>query len=410
MVFGAAVRADDEDLPRPEDWQRRLEMLEAVPYLALSEAKSAEADTGVIYYQPDRAWPGYNLYVSRRSGFVHLMDMDGNNVHRWDCSRFASKGGYHHAQLHEDGRLFVIRENVALYCVDWSSNLLWEEKLKAHHDIAFLDDGSLFTLHRKLRGYRGLKVYFDVILHLGEDGREINRWCTYQHLDEIKTALDTRLFVDTILDSIESGGNPPGGVTPDVKKALGRKGNKKVDHFHLNTVQVMPKTYLAGRDRRFGEGNLLVCFRNVNQIAILEKGTYRILWSWGAEDLQWPHQPTLLPSGNILIFDNGVEREFSRVIELEPLSGEIVWEYTAGTPEEFFTSGGGSTQRLPNGNTLISETNNGRVFEISPHGEVLWLWLNPATWRDRRETVYRMQRLAPAMVEPLLERARPVGP
>ena len=335
---------------------------------------------------------------------------DGRDVHLWDCHEFASKGGYHHVYLSEDGRLYVIREHVALYCVGWNSDLIWNEKIKAHHDIAFLDDGSFYTLHRKMQDYRDLKVYFDIILHLDEDGKEINRWSAYQHLDEIKEALDTRLFLDTILDSIQGGGHPQGGIADDIKKAMGRRGNRKIDYFHLNTVQVLPDTPLGKKDSRFARGNLLVCFRNVNQIAVLEQGTYRILWSWGGDELEWPHQPTLLPNGRILIFDNGVEREFSRVIELEPLSGEIIWGYTAPTPKEFYTRAGGSAQRLPNKNTLICETNEGRVFEVNRDNEVVWLWLNPASWRDRRETVYRMERLPAEMVEPLLNRVWQMQP
>ena len=382
-------------------------MLQSVPYLAVSESTTAAADTDVVFHNPELAWQGYNLYISRRSGLVHLMDMNGRDVHQWDCHRFASKGGYHHVHLVENGDLYVLRESVRLYRIDWNSNLIWEKKLRAHHDITFLDDGSLYVPHRELRDYADLKVDFDIILHLDEDGEEINRWRTYEHLDELKRTLDTRLFLDTILDSIKAGGSPRGGISGDVKKALGRKGNKKIDYFHLNTIQVMTATSLGERDPRFAEGNLLVCFRNVNQIAVLERGTYRILWSWGAEELEWPHQPSLLPSGRILIFDNGVEREFSRVIEMRPPTGEIVWGYIAETPEDFYTSGGGSAQRLPNGNTLICETNNGRAFEVNREGDVVWMWLNPATWRDRRETVYRMERLPPEMVEPLLEKQWP---
>jgi hypothetical protein len=410
VTIGTLLRADQESQVKPEDWSRRLEMLQSVPYLAISDTKSTDTDTSVIVYHPEETWPGYNLYISRRSGLVHLMDMNGRDVHRWDCSKFAHKGGYHHVHLSADGKLYVIRENISLSCVGWNSDLIWDKKLKAHHDIAFLDDGSFYTLHRRLIDYRDLKVFFDVILHLDEDGEEINRWSTYEHLGEIKESLDTRLFLDTILDSIQGGGHPRGGLADDIKKAIGRRGNRKVDYFHLNTVQVLPATPLGEKDRRFARGNLLVCFRNINQIAVLEKGTYRILWSWGADDLEWPHQPTLLPTGRILIFDNGVERKFSRVIEMEPLSGKIIWGYTAPTPEDFYTSGGGSAQRLPNRNTLICETNTGRVFEMNRDGEVVWMWLNPASWRDRRETVYRMERLPPEMVEPLLERVWQMQP
>jgi hypothetical protein len=405
---GEERRTDEEDLARPEDWDRRLEMLQSVPYLSLSDTQTDGAETGVVFHNHEVACPGYHLYISRRSGMVHLMDMEGHDVHLWDCHQLESKGGFHHVHLLENGDLYVIRESVALLRIDWNTNLIWRKKFSAHHDIAVLDDGSCYVPHRKLHGYRDLKVSFDVILHLDEQGQEIDRWCTYQHLDEMKEALDTRVFLDTILDSILAGGSAQGGISSDVKRALGRRGNKKVDHFHLNTIEVLPATALGERDARFAQGNLLVCFRNVNQIAVLERGTYRILWSWGAGELEWPHQPTLLPNGHILIFDNGVEREFSRVVEMEPLSGDIVWEYVADTPENFYTTGGGSAQRLANGNTLICETNRGRVFEVNHDGEIVWMWVNPATWGKRRETVYRMERLPREIVEPLLEMRWPI--
>jgi hypothetical protein len=410
LAIVSAAWADEDAQPKPEDWDRRLEMLRSIPYLELSDTESSRADTGVVFYNPQLACQGYNLYISRRSGLVHLMDMNGHDVHLWDCSQVSSKGGYHHVRLLEDGNLYVIRESVALLKIDWNNKLIWEKKLAVHHDIAPLDDGSFYVPYRQVQDYRDLKVSFDSILHLDQDGEEINRWSTYEHLDEIKEALDTRPFLDTILDSLEAGASPRGGISDDVKKALGREKYKKIDYFHLNTVDVLPDTPLGERDPRFAAGNLLVCFRNVNQIAILERGTYRILWSWGAGELEWPHKPSLLPNGHILIFDNGVERKSSRVIELKPLSGEIIWGYMAATSEDFYTSGGGSAQRMPNRNTLICETNSGRAFEVDRRGNLVWLWLNPATWRRRRETVYRMERLPPEMVEPLLEKQRPREP
>jgi hypothetical protein len=394
--------AGQEADQKTEDWQRRLEMLRALPYLDLTEAGIDEADTGVVFFDPGRAHSGYNLYVSRRSGYVHLMAMDGQVVHRWDSSGFAARGGYHHVHLLENGDLYIIRENNQLYRVDWNSDLIWAKKFRAHHDIAVLPDDSFYVITRRIEDHQGLRVFFDIILHLDKDGSEVNRWSTYTHLDEIRETLDDRLFLDSILDSIRTGVPTVGGMWTDLRKAIRRPNRNKLDYFHLNTVSIIPSTHLEAWDPRFQKGNLLVCFRNVNQIAILERGTYRILWSWGAGELQWPHQPTLLENGHILIFDNGVDREYSRVIELDPLTEEIVWEYKADPPGSFYTSGGGSAQRFPNGNTLICETNKGRAFEIDRSGAVVWMWLNPMTWRDRRETVYRMTRFSEKMVEPLL--------
>jgi hypothetical protein len=176
------------------------------------------------------------------------------------------------------------------------------------------------------------------------------------------------------------------------------------DYFHMNTTTLIPDTPVGRKDSRFGEGNLLVCFRNVNQIAVLEKDTKEILWVWGEGELELPHHPTVLENGNILVFDNGAIRGYTRIIELDPLTEEIVWEYTGDPPETFFSSTRGSAQRLPNGNTLICESNDGRVFEITSDGEIVWEWYNPQLAGERRVQIYRMLRYSPEMVEPLLAR------
>src|SRR5215470_18262654 len=77
------------------------------------------------------------------------------------------------------------------------------------------------------------------------------------------------------------------------------------------------------------------------------------------------HAPTLLDNGNILIFDNGVHRlddplPFSRVIEINPTTNEIEWNYQDRPVSNFFSPRMGNAQRLPNGNTLINEASFGR--------------------------------------------------
>jgi hypothetical protein len=141
----------------------------------------------------------------------------------------------------------------------------------------------------------------------------------------------------------------------------------------------------------------------VNQIAVLKKGTMEILWVWGEGELELPHNPTMLENGNILIFDNGTARKYSRVIELNPLTEAIEWQYTGDPLESFFSSTRGSAQRLPNGNTLICESNDGRVFEITTEGEIVWEWYNPSLVDEHRVQVYRMLRYPPEMFDPLLK-------
>jgi outer membrane protein assembly factor BamB len=113
----------------------------------------------------------------------------------------------------------------------------------------------------------------------------------------------------------------------------------------------------------------------------------------------------VLENGNVLIFDNGVRRQWSRVVEVDPRSGRIVWEYRAPEATAFFTRSRGGAQRLPNGNTLITESNRGHAFEVTAGGEIVWDFFVPLLdEKGHRATLVRLYRYESAFVEPLLAR------
>ena len=148
------------------------------------------------------------------------------------------------------------------------------------------------------------------------------------------------------------------------------------------------------------------------------------MWYWGPGILDAPHHPTVLDEGRVLVFDNGMHRGYSRLLEVDPRSNEIVWEYRADPPESFFTAVRGSSQRLPNGNTLVTEADHGRVFEITREGEIVWEFFNPILipadselvemhdgFRPEitgegllRETIYRATRVVEPQMRDLLAR------
>jgi hypothetical protein len=181
------------------------------------------------------------------------------------------------------------------------------------------------------------------------------------------------------------------------------------DYYHLNTIEVLPDTLLGKKDKRFQKGNYLICLRNADLILILDKESKQVVWSWGPGILDWPHMPTMLRNGNILIFDNGTHRKYSRIVEINPLDKHIVWEYKANPPNKFFTEYKGSIQRLPNGNTLICESEKGHVFEVDSHGHIVWEFLNPEIKNGNRKQIYRMMRLPPKKVEACLWKDRKSG-
>ncbi len=105
-------------------------------------------------------------------------------------------------------------------------------------------------------------------------------------------------------------------------------------------------------------------------------------WTLGAPPLAQQHAPTPLPNGNLLIFDNGPHRvdhplPHSRVLEVELATRRIAWSYQERRPYDFFSPLISNAQRLPNGNTLVCEGNFGRLFEVTPAGELVWEYVNP---------------------------------
>ena len=68
---------------------------------------------------------------------------------------------------------------------------------------------------------------------------------------------------------------------------------------------------------------------------------------------------------------------FSRVIEVNPVSNEIVWEYAGEPPISFYSQATSSADRLPNGNTLICEGTPGRIFEVTANKDIVWEYIFP---------------------------------
>jgi hypothetical protein len=114
--------------------------------------------------------------------------------------------------------------------------------------------------------------------------------------------------------------------------------------------------------------------------------------------------PNMLPNGHILIFDNGTARKYSRILELDPIADEIVWEYVGDPPQSFFSAAVSGQQRLPNGNTLICSGGQGRIFEVTPDQEIVWDYINPYSREPGTYgSLYRHSgRYAPEFIESFL--------
>jgi hypothetical protein len=401
-----------------------LDQLRSLPYVHWSDTDVVK-ESGVVTHDPHRAYPGYNFYPDPMGG-AYVMDMDGRVVREWRFSPLP----WDYTELLDNGEILALILRTCFGRIDSNSKNILVKHIPAHHDIEILPDGTyLVPIYDPPVLYNSRLVEFDSLLRVSTTGETLDRWSTFSHLETLKTLyssflLDTKprqylseklsIQVYLLLEktyfftksalikpsnsrTLEEAKQriltlKPGPMRAYVRELIGV--GPVYDYFHLNYIGLLPETELGKKDKRFQKGNYLMCLRNVNLVLILDKETKNIVWSWGPGVLDWPHTPSLLDNGNILIFDNGTHRSYSRVLEINPVTGGIEWEYKADPPEDFFSPYWGSSQRLPNGNTLICESKKGRAFEVTPQGEIVWEFFNPALHQGRRKAIYRIQRFS----------------
>jgi hypothetical protein len=106
------------------------------------------------------------------------------------------------------------------------------------------------------------------------------------------------------------------------------------------------------------------------------------------------------PSGT-----NSMTRDSSRVLEINPITFEVVWEYSLSGTErfQFYSWYVSNAQRLPNGNTMINEGMNGRIFELTEEKELVWEFVSPFFTDDDTPShrIYRAYRYPYAWIPQL---------
>jgi hypothetical protein len=347
--------------------------------------------SGVSAYDPAGTEGGYNLFDGK------LIDMNGQLIKAWR-SRYLSL-------LLSDGRYLAQEhyESARWGLYSWEDKVIWEKDIPIHHDIAVTPTGSILTFTKEVHTFKGRDVDFCVVLEFDMEGYQRQRYSTWEHLDEFqKFHRPLELDIPKIFFFPE---------TAKRKKASPWGGH--YDYYRLNSIQVLPPTELGAKDSRFRQGNWLISFRHGSMIFILDQDTKKIVWKCIDRDikgsLEGQHAPHLLPSGRMLIFDNGRYRGYSRVIEIDPLSLDILWEYRS---EGFYSLSQGCAQRLANGNTLVTESEQGRAFEITDQKKIVWQYHNPDIQNEtnsqhpenfgRRQWIYRMRRYPLDFIGPRL--------
>ncbi len=410
--------------------------------------------TGTTIYKPGKCFSGYTIFQAKEVGAL-LIDMNGAEVQLWkNLHGFPNKllpGGQVMGHLAERNNKYGMQDQTDLVQVDWDGNIVWkfdqyeyiedpgEEPqwmARQHHDyqregnpVGYfvpgmdpkVDSGTTLILsHKNLynKEIADKKLLDDVIIEVDWNGDIIWEWILSDHFDEFDFSEEAKniLFRD-----------------PNFRAAGGGMG----DWMHVNSMSVLgPNRFYDSGDERFHPDNIIWDARETNITAITDKQSGKIVWSLGPDfsktpelrELGWiigQHHAHMIPrglpgEGNILVFDNGgwagygapnpgaptgaknALRDYSRVLEFDPVTLKIIWQYTpteAGylqpvDASRFYSPFISSAQRLPNGNTLITEGSGGRMIEVTADHEIVWEYISPYWGKQMKiNMIYRAYRV-----------------
>lgn len=409
--------------------------------------------TGATVYLPEKAWSGYTIFQAADLGAL-LIDMSGKEVRLWKGLRgFPNKilpGGYVTGSTKERDPKYGFQDEIDLVQLDWDGNVVWgfsryefiedpgyepQWMARAHHDyqregnpVGYYAPGqepkalggrTLILVHRNVTKpeISDKRLLDDVIIEVDWEGNIVWEWAVSDHFAELGFDEDAKKALFSDPNDRHFGGNTGG------------------DWMHINSASwVGPNKFYDAGDERFHPDNVIWDARESNIIAITDRKTGKIVWQLGPDfskpevkHLGWiigQHHAHIIPrglpgEGNLLVFDNGgwggyglpnpaspdglknAVRDHSRVLEINPATLEIEWQYTpteAGflaplDSYRFYSPYISSAQRLPNGNTLVTEGADGRIFEITNEHELVWEYISPYKNKRNSNLVYRAYRV-----------------
>ena len=418
---GAGRGPDDRARQSREDYPDRRGQVEATTDTAPGNPVPGGQTVGLFNNSP-KAFPGYTLFAPKHHTLIYLMDNQGRAVHSWKSQYEPGQSVY----LLENGHLLHCcftknkgftsgGEGGRLEEFDWSGNLVWEfeysnDEHLSHHDIKPLPGGNILMLAvekksyeeciaagfdtRMMRDKQLFPEYFIEVQPTRPNGGTIVwEWHVWDHLiqdnDPSKAnygdvaAHPERIDVDCNGRAVPAFWNHGNSIAYNAELdqiVLSARGCNEiwvVDHDTTTEEATGPR------------GDLLYRWGNP---AAYGRGTREDRQLFQQHDAQWI--PEGYPgAGHLLIFNNGLDRGYSTVVEIVPpidsrgnytiAPGKAfgpdkpVWTYQAENPTDFYSSEISGAHRLPNGNTLICAGVRGTFFEVTEGGETVWEYVNP---------------------------------
>ena len=388
---------------------------------------------GVLVNQPE-AFDGYTFIAPRTNSEAYVIDNEGRIVQTWDFGgrtreiHLLETGNIlvvRAPQAELDKSLIELGYNGdgELAEFTWEGDLVWQHTFsdparRHHHGIDILPNGNILALvwdyhqldeaiakglHPDIvaASFEDLDSFLpDTVLEIDrESGEIVWQWEAWNHLIQ---------NTDATLPNFGDPAANPQRIDINYEQyylkgiPVGWSAGP-ADWMHSNMVNYNPLLdQIVISVLRFDE---FWIFSHSHSSEATRGTAGDLLYRWGnpfaygqgdmtadrklylQHDVQWIDEG-LPGAGNILLFNNRVnvvredrvgEDEHSSVLEIKlPLlpdgsynwssDGEVVWQYDQG----FYSRIISGVQRLPNGNTLITEGVPGRLIEVTQEGEVVW--------------------------------------
>jgi hypothetical protein len=360
-----------------------------------------KARQGVTVDKPSKTYDGFTLYTTTRGARATLLDMRGQVVHQWELPFSRAWPNAPHVRdplsdeqvhwfrchLYGNGDLLAIYHadgdtpyGYGLVKLNKDSQLIWAYSGHAHHDVDVDEDGTIYTLSQQLesKAPAGLDYFptpyiADSLVVLSADGRELDQIPIAESFRDSAYALLLSVSITEREAPFERPDFDPSSdsVEPQRVKNERLQANKlKGDLLHANSVKVLSRT-LERKFPLFKAGQVLISLRNTHTIAVLDRHEHSVVWAArGIWRIQ--HDAEYMDNGHLLLYDNFGSTKGCRVLEYDPVTQAIPWICSAEDGGSFTAIFRGMKQRLPNGNTLIVDPDNGRLFEVTPGKELVW--------------------------------------
>ena len=432
--------------------------------VSIETAQGGEDRAGVRVRR-DGASEGYTLVAPSESTTTYLIDLEGDVVHEW---RTKSKPGLQVELLDSGDLLRPAKTNRStpfadgngwggvIELLDWDGEKVWSYRYASgkhlqHHDVEPLPNGNVLLLAWEYIGEADA-------LAAGRDPdllKDGELWA--EHVVEVDPRSDEIVWEWRSWDHLVQDRDPSRpnfgdpAVTPDrIDLNYVTDGGAK-DWMHANSIAYNPEL-----------DQIVLSVRSFHEIWIIDHsipteeargpaGNLRFRWGnpaaygkggdaprmlFGQHDAEWIGAG-LEGTGRISVFNNGtLYRPYSTVDELVPVmngrdyaldergvfAGDVARVVWPPEPDpSFFAHHTSGSQRLPNGNTLITDGPHGVAFEVTPAGERVWEFVNPYFDREadviqlneqevfKRRRLFRVERYAPDSPG-LAELSRPQAP